>query len=351
MESAKKTNIDGSKAKSRSVGKTSEEKKRKSGDRAAAATKRVSTRGSPRKGARVDYSEVDDNEVDFEEVRASGMVQGEGEAIVTIKDIVRRAEVYKSGATEKVKEKKMKDGKQKQGKDLKLRKASVSSKVKGGAKTKEENNNENIEEGQIGGEMIQEGMKSEDCGKNSQAQGKKVYSDALSMPLKRKIAEKAVEIGNCTEVARQFSKELGPISAFQIRRIKKQVQLWDVTGKGGNKKGAKSQEDEDEAGAQQEGDGADFRVGFSQGEKGTKEKETLEEPEISMVLDTRPKYEETPLSAGCMKIRVLEMKWREIKTKEKLLELEKEEIARELQAEKEKLKPLLEESLNPTASD
>ena len=52
-----------------------------------------------------------------------------------------------------------------------------------------------------------------------------------------------------------------------------------------------------------------------------------------------------------MKIRVLEMKWREIKTKEKLLELEKEEIARELQAEKEKLKPLLEESINPTASD
>ena len=56
-------------------------------------------------------------------------------------------------------------------------------------------------------------------------------------------------------------------------------------------------------------------------------------------------------TAGCMKIRVLEMKWREIKTKEKLLELEKEEIARELQAEKEKLKPLLEESINPTASD
>merc|ERR1719341_637668 len=278
------------------------------------------------------------------------MMQGEGEASVAIKDIARRrAEVYKSGATEK----KMKDGKQKQGKDLKRgkSKASVSRKVKGGAKTKEENNNENIEEGQVGGEMIQEGMKSEDCGKKSQAQGKKVYSDALSMPLKRKVAEKAVEIGNCTEVARKFSKELGPISAFQIRRIKKQVQLWDVTGKGGNKKGAKSWEDEDEAGAQQEGDGADFGVGLSQGEKGTKEKETLEEPEISMVLDTRPKYEETPLSAGCMKIRVLEMKWREIKTKEKLLELEKEEIARELQAEKEKLKPLLEESLNPTASD
>ena len=225
------------------------------------------------------------------------MMQGEGEASVAIKDIARRrAEVYKSGATEKVKEKKMKDRKQKQGKDLKWgkRKASVSSKVKGGAKTKEKNNN--IEEGQVGGEMIQEGMKSEDCGKNNQAQGKKVYSVALSMPLKRKIAEKAVEIGNCTEVARQFSKELGPISAFQIRRIKKQVQLWDVTGKGGNKEGAKSQEDEDEA--EQEGDGADFGVGLSQGEKGTKEKETLEEPEISMLLDTRPKYEETPLSAG-----------------------------------------------------
>jgi len=375
MESAKKTNIAGSKAKSRSVEKTSEEKKsgpsgeksrkqsRKSGDRTASATKGVSMRASPRKGARVNYSEVDYNEFNFEEVQASGMVQGEGEAIVTIKDIVRRAEVYKSGAMEK--ENKTKDGKEKQGKDLKRgkRRASVGSKVKGGAKTKEENNNENVKEGLIGGEIIQEGVKSEDCGKkaeklgemlqekNSQAQVKKVYSGALSIPLKRKIAEKAVEVKNCTEVARQFSKELGPISAFQVRSIKKQVQLWDMTGKGGNMKGAKSQEDEDEAGTQQEGDGADVGVGLSQGEKGTKEKETLEEPEISMVLDTHSKYEETPLSAGCMKIRVLEMKWREIKTKEKLLELEKEEIAQELQAEKEKLKPLLEESLNPKASD
>ena len=76
-----------------------------------------------------------------------------------------------------------------------------------------------------------------------------------------------------------------------------------------------------------------------------------EEPEISMILDTRPKYEETPLSAGCMKIRLLELKLREIKRKEKLLKLEKEETARELQAEKEKLKPLLEQSLNPKASD
>ena len=181
--------------------------------------------------------------------------------------------------------------------------------------------------------------------KNSQ--GRKVYSDEL----KRKISEKAVEVGNCAEVARQFSKELGPISASTVRSIKKQVELWDVTGKGGNKKDAKSQKDVDEAEAQLEGDGTDVGVGLGQVEKGVKEKETLEEPEISMVFDTHQKYEETALSAGCMRIRVLEMKLREIERKEKLLELEKEESVRELQAEKEKLKPLLEETFNPTASD
>ena len=110
-------------------------------------------------------------------------------------------------------------------------------------------------------------------------------------------------------------------------------------------------EDEEEAGAQLERDSADVGAGLGQGEKGMKEKETVEDPEISMVFDTRPKYEETKLSAGCMKIRILEMKSKEIERKKKLLELEEDENARELQAEKERLKTTLEESLNPETSD
>ena len=91
-------------------------------------------------------------------------------------------------------------------------------------------------------------------------------------------------------------------------------------------------------------------VGIQQGEKRMKEKEVAEEPEISMVLDTHPKFVETPLSAGCMKIRVLEMKSREIERKKKLLDLEEEANAQELEVEKEKLKKTLEESIRSKAS-
>ena len=344
------------------------------------AGKGISMRTSPRKRARVDYNEVDYSEIEFNEVETAKKV--------------------------KVKSKQKEMGKGNWGKEEKdLKQGSRNKKTKGVVKAKdcggkEENNNENIEEGQIRGKMLQEskshdetedfkegkssnpvnkkklegkkrkgGAKSKYCGekveKNNEdnieenqivgetlqenkSQGKKVYTKEL----KRKIAERAAEVGNCAEVARQLSKtkEVGPISASTVRSIKNQVALWEVT-KGGIKEGAKTQEDEEEAGAQLERDNADVGAGFGQGEKGMKEKETVEDPEISMVFDTRPKYEETKLSAGCMRIRILEMKLREIERKKKLLELEEDENARELQAEKERLKTTLEESLNPETSD
>ena len=47
---------------------------------------------------------------------------------------------------------------------------------------------------------------------------------------------------------------------------------------------------------------------------------------------------------------MLEMKLKEIEWKKQILELEKEENARALEAEKEKLKATLEESINPKTS-
>ena len=52
-----------------------------------------------------------------------------------------------------------------------------------------------------------------------------------------------------------------------------------------------------------------------------------------------------------MTIRMLEMKSKEIERKERLLEVEEEENARKLEAEKEKLKKTLEESTNPKADN
>merc|ERR1712083_749791 len=103
----------------------------------------------------------------------------------------------------------------------------------------------------------------------------------------------------------------------------------------GNKEEENTHEGEEEV---DEGGEANAGVGLHQGEKRMKEKEVAEEPEISMVLDTHPKFVETPLSAGCMKIRVLEQKSRELERKKKLLDLEEEANAQELEAEKEKLK-------------
>ena len=79
-----------------------------------------------------------------------------------------------------------------------------------------------------------------------------------------------------------------------------------------------------------------------------KEKEAEEE---ELMLDSQSMFEETSLSASCLKIRMLEMKSREIERKKHILGLEKEEKARELEAEKEKLKATLEESINPKASN
>ena len=76
-----------------------------------------------------------------------------------------------------------------------------------------------------------------------------------------------------------------------------------------------------------------------------KEKEAEEE---EMMLDSRSG---TSLSASCLKIRMLEMKTREIERTKHILGLEKEEKVRELEAEKEKLKATLEESINPKASN
>ena len=194
-----------------------------------------------------------------------------------------------------------------------------------------------------------------------------------SQELKKKIAERAVKIGNCAEVGRQFSKELGfTVDASTVRYFKRQMALRDVTK--GNSGGKKTQRNKDNAmsageeaemvtkgnmegensqeGGEEvdEGGEANVGVGIQQGEKRMKEKEVAEEPEISMVLDTHPKFVETPLSAGCMKIRVLEMKSREIERKKKLLDLEEEANAQELEVEKEKLKKTLEESIRSKAS-
>ena len=97
-----------------------------------------------------------------------------------------------------------------------------------------------------------------------------------------------------------------------------------------------------------EGDEAITGVGVLQVEKGMKEKEAEEE---ELMLDSQSMFEETSLSASCLKIRMLEMKTREIERKKHILDLEKEEKVWELEAEKEKLKATLEESINPKASN
>ena len=78
------------------------------------------------------------------------------------------------------------------------------------------------------------------------------------------------------------------------------------------------------------------------GEKKEKEKAEGEENR------PRPKFEESPLSTACLKIRMLELKSNEIERKMRILALENEENARELEAEKEKLKTTLDEELNKT---
>jgi len=322
-----------------------------------------------RKKTRVDYSEVD-----YSGVEAIGM---EVEIAVAVKDNGKKPKVgntaeKKTGVKEKSTDhKKMKEGKGKQckkevKKELKggKGKTSVNKKKKGEMKVrdcgnKENNNDENHEEEHTGGEILQE----------NKSQEKRVYSQEL----KKKIAERAVKIGNCAEVGRQFSKELGyNVDAGTVRYFKRQMALCDVTK--GNRGGKKTQKNEDNAmsdgeeadmvtegskegentqgGGEEVGEGNEVNVGVGlhQVEKRMKEKELAEKPEISLVLDTHPRFEETPLSAGCMKIRVLEMKSRELERKKRLLELEEEANAQELEAEKEKLKTTLEESIRSKKS-
>ena len=90
-----------------------------------------------------------------------------------------------------------------------------------------------------------------------------------------------------------------------------------------------------------DGEGDEVNVGEE------KEKEKVEEGEENR---PSPEFEETPLSAACLKIRMLEMKSKEIERKKEILALEIDENACELEAEKEKLKTILEEesdSSNP----
>ena len=84
------------------------------------------------------------------------------------------------------------------------------------------------------------------------------------------------------------------------------------------------------------------------GEK--KEKEEGEEGDNrpDMMFDSRPKFEESPLSTACLKIRMLELKSNEIEKKKRVLALENEENARDLETEKEKLKTTLDEELTKT---
>merc|ERR1712181_75048 len=193
-------------------------------------------------------------------------------------------------------------------------------------------------------------VKEKDCGRN--AKEKKTNSGQenknqrkrvqlkYSQELKRKIAEEAVEVGNNAEVAGLYSKELGfTVNESTIPGIVKQVALWGVAK--GNQEGEEALED-------RKGDEVNIGVSLHQGKK---EKEAQEDEEPHMMFDSRPKFEETPLSAGCMMIRMLEMQSKEIARKERLLEVEKEENARKLAAEKEKLKTTLEESINPKAGN
>ena len=81
------------------------------------------------------------------------------------------------------------------------------------------------------------------------------------------------------------------------------------------------------------------------GEKKEKEKAEGEENRPS------PKFEESPLSAACLKVSMLEMKSKQIERKKMILALENEENAQELEAEKEKMKKTLDEETNPNAAD
>ena len=56
-------------------------------------------------------------------------------------------------------------------------KASVNNKVESGANTKEENNNENIEEGQVDGKIIQKGGVKITLGKGGKKRTKKLVTE------------------------------------------------------------------------------------------------------------------------------------------------------------------------------
>merc|ERR1712181_150187 len=181
------------------------------------------------------------------------------------------------------------------------------------------------------------------CSGQENKNQRKMVQFKYSQELKRKIAKKAVEMGNYAEVARFYSKKLGfTVNRTTVRVITKQVGSWDV---------AKGDQEGEEALEDREGDEANGGVCLHQGKMGTKEEEAEGDEEPQMMFDSRPRFEETPLSAGCMMIRMLEMKSKEIERKERLLEVEKEENARNLVAEKEKLRTTLEESINPKAGN
>jgi len=327
----------------RTGGKPMEKERRSTGDTEAKACKGIFMQ--TREKARVDYSEVDYNEVDWSGDEAIGM---EVEIAVAVKDDNSNAKVgnpseKKTGVNEKgTYDKKRKERKEKQGKEegkrKKLkegkRKNSASKVKKGGVKAgvcgnKEENNNEgNLEEGHTGGEILQE----------NKSLGKRVCSQEQ----KKEIAERAVKIVNCANRG-------GKKTQTKEDNAMPDGEEADMVTEG-NKEGENTQDGREEE--DDERDEVDVEVG-RQGGKRMKEKEKEEEPEkpeISMVLDTHPKFEETALSAGCMKIRVLEMKSRELERKKRLLELEEEANALELEAEKEKLKVTLEESIRSKAS-